>query len=147
MITFLQADDDRTQIYASVDGDGPPTLYGPLRLGEIQPTARFAEPATPPARLHRLDDFFDFYGYPSDVVEWVDVTRRGIEELGTTGGRSVSDVATLLAVDPDRLAEAANRESVVDGLYDPEGNPIFLDRFEDNWAAGDLSGLYLNPAA
>jgi len=143
MTIFLQADDDRALIYASAEG----TMYGPLSLAAIHRTARFEERATPAGKLHLLDDFFGFYGYPSDAIAWVEATRLRIEELGTTGGQSVPDVARHLGIDPERLAEAANRESVVDGLYDPEGNPIFLDRFEDNWAAGDLSGLYLNPDA
>jgi len=143
MTVFLQADGDRAKIYASLDN----TTYGPLHLAVIHRTARFEEPAAPAGKLHLLDDFFGFYGYPSNVVAWVDATRLHIEELGTTGGRSVPEVARYLGIDPERMAEAANRESVVDGLYDPEGNPIFLDRFEDNWAAGDLTGLYVNPDA
>jgi hypothetical protein len=115
MITFLQADDDRALIYALADVDG-------------QATARFEEPATPAGHLHRLDDFFGFYDYPSDVVTFVEATRKGIAELGTPGGRSVSAWPRGWASIRTAWPRRPNRESVVDGLYDSEENPVFLDR-------------------
>jgi hypothetical protein len=95
--------------------------------------------------LHDLEDFYRFYGYPPDVVAWVEATQLSDPtarsySLYQRGGRDIDDVIARLGVDSRALYEASDGEIAVPGHYDPEGNPLFINHFGDNWAIGDLSG-------
>ena len=94
-IRFLQNNRDRRQIYAVVDRGGVGYGYGPLPLEQVD-ASLFGGPYRPsrvgpgdPAlaaslaaradEFHDLEDFFRFYGYPPDVVDWVEATDlRGV---------------------------------------------------------------------
>lgn len=55
-------------------------------------------------------------------------------------GPLIDDVIARLGVDGRALYEASDAEIAVPGHDDPEGNPLFINHFGDNWAIGDLSG-------
>lgn len=158
---FLQNNRDRREIYAVVRRPGGTVGYGPLALEQVDSglfgdadrqsrlgpgnAALAASLAERAGEFHDLEDFYRFYGYPSDVLDWVESTDLG----GTTGpsqtwfqdgGRDIDEVADRLGVDRAALYRAADQEIVDPSGYDPEGNPLFYPRFWRNWAIGDLSG-------
>jgi len=158
---FLQNNRDRREIYAMVRRPSGTVAYGPLALEQVD-SALFGD-ANRPARLgpgdpalaaslaqragefHDLEDFYRFYGYPPDVVEWVESTdlsdTHGLSNSWfQRGGRDIDEVAPRLGVDRATLYRAANHEIVDPTGHDPEGNPLFYPRFWRNWAIGDLSG-------
>jgi hypothetical protein len=160
-IRFLQGNRDRREIYAVVDRGGVGYGYGPLPLEQVD-TSLFGGPSRPsrmgpgdPALaaslaaraddFHDLEDFFRFYGYPPDVVDWVEATDlRGVTGTSQTsfqdGGRDIDEVIDRLGVDSVALYQASDGEIVDPSGFDPEGNPLFYPRFWHNWAIGDLSG-------
>jgi hypothetical protein len=158
---FLQSNRDRREIYAVVERDGTGYGYGPLPLEQID--ARLFGGPGRPSRLgpgdpalaaslaaragecHDLEDFYRFYGYPPDVIDWVESTDlRGpdVMSLGwfRAGGRDIAEVSRRLGVDSVALYEGSDGEVADPGNYDPEGNPLFYPEFWENWAVGDLSG-------
>jgi hypothetical protein len=160
-IRFLQNNQDRREIYAVVERDGAAYGYGPLTLEQVD-TALFGGPSRQPrlgpgdpglaaslasrtGEFHDLEDFYRFYGYPPEAVEWVEQTEMGslTEPLYTPyqeGGRDVRDVARMLEIDYETLYRGSSTEIVDPTSYDPEGNPPFHRWFWSNWAIGDMSG-------
>ena len=162
-VRFVQHNQDRRQIYAIAERDGTGVAYGPLPLDEIHEhlyrSGDRRGPGDPElarqlaarsGEFHDLDDFFRAYGYPPDVVAWVDATpidnRRNRSGYFIGGGYDPADVAARLGIDEQVLNEAAWPETYDPRSRDPEGDPMFYDIFWDNWAIGDLSGVRkINP--
>jgi hypothetical protein len=158
---FSQSNRDRREIYAVVERDGGRYGYGPLTYEQIRASLSggpsrpsplgpgdpelAASLAARAGEFHGLEDFYRFSGYPADVVAWVEATQLSDPtarsySLYQRGGRDIDDVITRLGVEGRSLLEASDAEVAVPGHYDPEGNPLFLHHFGDNWAIGDLSG-------
>jgi hypothetical protein len=146
---FLQRNDDRRQIFVTVDADGRRVAFGPLGLDEVD-CERYVVPgglvwrglgdealardlSARAGEFHDLDDFYRAYGYPADILDWVEATDLRF-------GREVDEVADRLGLDVALLDEASWQEAHVQGSFDPEGNYLFHHGFGDNWAIGDLSG-------
>ncbi len=166
-VRLLQRDSVRGEIFALVDDGGAPFGYGPLRLNEIwlqyyadpSPTDAPGDPElgaslAAGAGFHLLDDFFRFYGYPDDVIAWIEATplRDPRPHLGYSpyegGGREAADVAARLGLDEQRLRLAGYDEGIMHGSYDPAGDEVFYTAFDDNWAVADPTGrVTVNPNA
>lgn len=152
---FVQKDDDRRQIFALVRRDGRMVAFGPL-TADLVDRGRYEGPRGAAARgqgdealarelavrgdeFHDLDDFYPVYGYPPEVLEWV-------ESTDLTVGRELDDVARRLGIDRSLLREASWHESHDPGAVDAEGNTLFYPVFWDNWSVGDMAGRYtINP--
>jgi hypothetical protein len=155
---FLQSNRDRREIYAIVDRGGSPAAYGPLTYEQVDcrllgaesrlgrgDAALAASLLGRGSELHDLDDFYRFYGYPPDVVDWVESTPLRGPEVGSTswfqgGGRELDDVVRRLGLDRATLYRATHAEVADPGNLDAAGDPVFYPAFWDNWAIGDLSG-------
>jgi hypothetical protein len=153
-VRFLQDNRDRRQIFAVVTEGGSALGFGPLALDAIY-AGLYTEPYPSPwhprgdpalgdrltahgGDLHDLRDFYRFYGYPPQLVSWVEATPPE--------GRDETEVAARLGVDPQRLHRAAMREAVIPGAQDPAGDPVYQDGFADNWAVANPAGqVSVNP--
>ena len=166
-VRLLQRNDDRSQIYGLVTagaalGVGPLALADinlddldlALEVGEIADAELGRRLVSDAGAFHPLDAFFHFYGYPPDVIEWIESTPLSDANLPPTaytlyggGGREVADVAARLQLDPARLQAAASAEGSAGGV-DSAGDPLFYTQFDENWAVADASGyVTINPNA
>src|SRR5262245_35341264 len=88
-VEFLQRNSDRREIYALLTADdGQRIAAGPLTATEVDPVyfgsapagirspseqaERAAEIACTRDEFHDLADFYHFYGYPADLIEWIE---------------------------------------------------------------------------
>jgi len=133
---FVQDDIDRRRIFAQ---PGPaPVGYGPLTLDEIRlmryPDEDATRPCVPlPAGTHPLDDYYTFYGYPPQILDWVAATPPE--------GYDIHEVVQRLGLDVTALFRDSYTEALMpDGATDAAGDPLFLVGFGDNWAVANLSG-------
>lgn len=154
---FLQDNHDRRRIFTLVTQPGrPPVGYGPLTLGEIwrgwytEPQAVTLRAGDPDlgTRLgarrdetHDLEDYFEFYGYPSEVIGWVDSTPPD--------GYDIHEVVQRLGLDFSALFRDSYTEALMpDNATDAAGDPLFISGFVGNWAVSDLTGQAdINPRA
>jgi hypothetical protein len=168
-VRLVQRNADRTKIFAVVTTADGELGYGPLTIGgvwldlydgsgpEVVPGDPHlgAELTGPAAEVHPLDDYYRFYGYSPDVIEWIEATplsdERAAQSFGRYegGGRKSADVAERLGLDLDRLNHDGYDEGVMPGHYDPSGDPAFFPGFgAGNWAVSDPSGrVKVNPNA
>jgi hypothetical protein len=164
-IQFLEEDGDRRRIFALVRGGPDPVGHGPLSLDEVyyeRYVAAHLSPDSPGDRrlgwdlavgtgFHDLDDFFRFYGYPADLVGWVEATPLTVGWHGfyrvRTVGRRLDEVARRFGLGHDRLREAALAEALRPDS-EPSGEVSHYDIFGDNWAVKDHGGrVTINPDA
>ncbi len=166
-VRFLQSDEDRRQIFAVSTGEGAALGFGPLSMDEIY-AERYESPtplpwfppgdealaATLTARagdFHDLADYYRFYGYPPEVISWIEATELvNPEALGPyhERGRTEAEVVERLGLDRERVHDAAMIEALMPGAYDAEGEPMYHHGFTSNWAVGDPSGrVSINPGA
>ncbi len=165
---FLQSNRDRRQIFAVVTGDGPAVAFGSLALNQIY-AGLYTEPyptrwhprgdealavdlAARAGDFHDLDDFYRFHGYSAELIDWVEATPLNIPTEGMggdmDGGREESEVVERFGLDRERLVDAAFREGIVPGAFDPAGDPLYHVMFDANWAVVDPSGhVRINPKA
>lgn len=166
-VRFLQSNSDRRQIFAVATGGRPAEGFGPLdvdQVGDELYTDQYPAPYRPVGdaalaadlmarsdEFHPLDDFFHFYGYPPDVIAWIEATELNTSGGGgwyTGGGREAAEVAERLGLDEQRLRDAGMDEGIVPGAYDPAGDPLYQHGFGSNWAVADPSGrVTINPNA
>jgi len=162
---FLQNNAERTQIFALASGDGMDVGFGPLAMPQIYldlyhttpPSAWHprgdpalgADLTARAAEFHLLDDFFHVYGYPPDLIAWIEATvLRDPDARGPYDdvGRPAEEVAERLGLDVERLRRAGAAEGIVEGQLDPAGDPLYHYTFGSNWAVADPAGrVTINP--
>lgn len=168
-VRLVQRNSAPADIYALVGGPDGPVGYGPLAMDLIS-VERYADPSrrsrpgdpalgaelvAAESDFHPLDDFFRFYHYPDDLIEWIEATplhsEAAREGLGwyEGGGRDSAEVARRLNIDEARLRWAGMEEGAVPGARDPAGDPVYYSGFGgNNWAVADPSGrVTINPNA
>lgn len=165
----MQRDADRRDIYALVTGGPLAGAHGPLPLEHItgrrftRPRPGYRLPPGDPAladdlaaragQFHDLDDFYTFYGYPQEVLDWL--ARMPRQEADGKGyydgsGYRSNEVAAVLGLDLDLLHAAALKEAVDPGRVDPIGDPVFFTNFavDENWAVTAESGpVWIDPTS
>jgi hypothetical protein len=119
-----------------------------LPRGDEALGARLTAPA---AGYHDLADYYRFYGYPPEVIAWIEATE--LDDPRARGpyhdvGRAEDEVVRRLGLDRDRVHDAAMVEALVPDAQDAAGDPRYHHGFSSNWAVADPTGrVTINPDA
>jgi hypothetical protein len=158
---FVQRHADRREIFAIVTGGPASGGHGPLPLERVTrqrfvkvragwldlpgDPALAADLAARAGQFHDLDDFYAFYEYPREVLDWV--ARIPRQERDGSGyyeqrGYLSDEAASMLGIDLAVLHASAWKEAVDPSRLDPAGDSVYYANFavDINWAVTAESG-------